>query len=704
MVTEPVGSGTLKPGLSIQSILLIMLLSVSILSSLVIGAIGFINGRESLRDAAFASLTEVRDSRAREVTGLYTTIEHNLLVDAGGESVTMALADFTAAYNELRSSALSAEQRDAVDAWYTDAFAADLSAATGEAVQASTYTPLSPAQQWLSAHYTIDDPVDADSSTWATANARYDSYFTRMTELLGYKDALLIDASGTVVYSAEKGVDLGTDLSRGPYRFSTLAEAYSDALSKNITDDVVFSDFAPYAPQLAQPTAWAVAPVAFEGQIIGALAVALPIDEINAVMTTAEDWSATALGATGETYLVGDDGFMRSNSRDLIEDPAAYEKAAIASGVDPDDAAQAVAAKQSMLIQPVRTSAVDLGFANQSGTLIEPTGYLGGETLTSYAPLTIEELDWVIVAQIDTSEAFAPVDDFTKKLAISSAVILFVVALLSIVLAQIIVRPLKRLKLAARRIAAGEVGVQVNAGRSDELAELGSAFNDMSTSLQVKASLLEEQQKENDRLLSFLMPESVAKRYREGVQTISQEHQEVTVIYADIVGFEEFSRSLGSEKALEQLNDLYRRFDDAAEEHGVERVRTTRQGYLASCGLSVPRVDHARRTVDFAIEIQTILARFGAQHGAELNVRAGLDSGTVTSGLVGRAHISYDLWGDAVNLAFNLQRGTNEAGIFLTERVVERLSDTSDLLPVGDLETSSGVQRVWRIDPDIDRV
>ena len=701
MSTDPTPALRAKPGLSIQSILLIMLLVVSILSSLVIGAIGFVNGRESLRDAAFASLTEVRDSRAREVTGLFTNIENSLLVDARGESVTMAMTDFTAAYAELGESELTDEQNAAVDSWYADTFAAELGDATGETVQASAFTPTSAEQRWLAAHYTIG-AGDADDSTWGEANTRFDDYFVHMTELLGYKDALLIDGNGTVVYSAHKGVDLGTDLRSGPYRFTNLATAYSDALSKNIVDDAVFSDFENYAPQLAQPTAWAVAPVAVNGQIIGALAVALPVDEINQVMTTGGDWSTTALGRTGETYLVGDDAFMRSNSRDLIEHPDAYKKAAIASGVDPDVADKAVADQQSMLVQPVNTASVASAFANESGTRIE-NGYLGGETLTSYAPLTIEELHWVIVAQMDTSEAFAPVDDFTKKLAISSAVILFVVALLSIVLAQIIVRPLKRLKVAARRIAAGDVGVQVNAGRSDELAELGAAFNDMSTSLQVKANLLEEQQKENDRLLSFLMPESVAKRYREGVQTISEEHQEVTVIYADIVGFEDFSRSLGSEKALEQLNDLYRRFDEAAEEHGIERVRTTRQGYLASCGLTVPRVDHARRTIDFAIEMQKILARFGGQHGAELNLRAGIDSGTVTSGLVGRSHVAYDLWGDAVSLAFNLQRGTNEAGVFLSERVFERLSDTSDLIASGDVETSEGKQKVWRLDFEADR-
>lgn len=616
-----------RAGLSIQSILLIMLLTVSLLSSAVVGAIGFINGRESLRDAAFSSLTEVRDSRAREVTALFATIENTLLVEARSASVTAAFAPV-----------------------------------------------IEPAEM---------QPGEAEPDS---SLADYISY---MTEQLGYSEALLIDGDGTIVYPADGG-----NLLDGPQQFTQLATAFTSVMTKNQPDDVVFTDF---EPAEASPTAWAVAPVSLDGQLAGALAVALPSSTVDAVMTTGRDWSNTALGKTGETYLVGPDLTMRSTSRLLIDDPDAYRTAARASGLSDEEVDAAVASGATLLLQPVTTDAVTAAFAIQTGVIID-NGYLGGETLTSFAPLGIEELDWVIVAQMQTSEAFAPVDEFTKKLAISSALMLFVVAVLSIVLAQIIVRPLKRLKLAARRIAAGEVGTQVDAGRSDELAELGAAFNDMSTSLQLKASLLDEQQKENDRLLALLMPESVAKRYREGVQTISEEHQEVSVIYADIVGFERFSSGLSSEKALELLNDLYRRFDEAAEENGIERVRTTRQGYLASCGLTVPRVDHARRMVDFAIDMQQILTRFGGQHGAELNIRAGIDSGTVTSGLVGKAHVSYDLWGEAVNLAFNLQRGTNEPGLFLTDRVVERLASSKALIDLGMVDTGGETQHLWRID------
>jgi class 3 adenylate cyclase len=239
----------------------------------------------------------------------------------------------------------------------------------------------------------------------------------------------------------------------------------------------------------------------------------------------------------------------------------------------------------------------------------------------------------------------------------------------------------------------------VEAGESDELADVAAAFNEMSRSLELKNALLEEQRLENERLLRTLMPEAIAKRYREGARTIVQDHQEVTVLFADVVGFEEYGRGIDSEKSLDLLNEMFRAFDDAAEEHGVERVRSTRAGYLASCGLTIPRVDNARRAVAFSLEIARIVERFGAQHGADIHVRVGMDTGTVTSGLIGRTAMVYDLWGDAVSLAFRLQGGATESGIFLTQRVVDKIPDN---LPYGDagvVETSTGWQRVWRVDP-----
>jgi len=168
------------------------------------------------------------------------------------------------------------------------------------------------------------------------------------------------------------------------------------------------------------------------------------------------------------------------------------------------------------------------------------------------------------------------------------------------------------------------------------------------------------------------------------------------VVYADVIGFDEFARDLSAEESLALVNDVWRSFDEAAQRNGVERVRTTRSGYLASCGLSIPRVDNARRVVDFTADAQDVLDRFNAQHGSSIGLRAGVDTGQVTSGLVGKSSLVYDMWGDAVSLAFRVQGIAPTPGVFATQRVVDKLGDRNDLQEAGTVETSAGPQRVWK--------
>ena len=104
------------------------------------------------------------------------------------------------------------------------------------------------------------------------------------------------------------------------------------------------------------------------------------------------------------------------------------------------------------------------------------------------------------------------------------------------------------------------------------------------------------------------------------------------------------SADLTSDQSLAIVNKLVRQFDAAADNLGVERVRTLRNGYLANCGMTVPRLDNVRRTVDFAIEMQRIIDRFNSSSGNQLRLRAGIDTGTVSSGLVGRSTLAYDTY------------------------------------------------------------
>jgi class 3 adenylate cyclase len=231
----------------------------------------------------------------------------------------------------------------------------------------------------------------------------------------------------------------------------------------------------------------------------------------------------------------------------------------------------------------------------------------------------------------------------------------------------------------------------------DEFGDLTVAFNDMSRNLAIKEELLAEQRRENDRLLLSLMPEPVVQRYREGEETIAQDHQNVTVIFADIVGLDELSSELSSDEELSIVNKLVRQFDSAADNLGVERVRTLHNGYLASCGMSVPRLDNVRRTVDFAIEMQHIIDRFNSESGNDLKLRAGIDTGTVSSGLVGRASLAYDMWGGAVNVAYQVQSGSPRPGIYVTSRVYDVMRDSRQFAPAGEVSGEDGPEAIWQV-------
>ncbi|WP_243075641.1 adenylate/guanylate cyclase domain-containing protein [Microbacterium sp. SS28] len=694
-----------RAGLSIYSILLIMLLSVSVLSSIVVGVIGYVNGTQALRAIATDKLVEIRENRAREVVALFETIENSVRLSAKNDTSKQAIVAFTDGFQQLQDARLDAEASAAVDDYYDETFATQLSEATGVDVDGAAFAPTDAAAEYLQYNYVIpyetwEDAIlvdDAgDGSAWSAAHAKYHDYYRSMTELHRFEDVLMLDTQGNIVYTAFKGVDLGANLLEGPYRLSNLAAAYREVMSRNIVGDVVLSDFAAYSPSLGNPAGWAVTPIAVDDQIVGALAIELPVDRINEVMTVDGQWADNGLGDTGETYLVGRDGTMRSISRELQASPETYEEAAVAAGLPPAAAALSVQNGNTLLHQLVSGDAVTRALSGEDGAIVE-RDYLGREAITAYSPIAVDSLGWVIVAQEAYSEAMAPVEDFTRNLILSTAAMIIFVCLLSLVLAQVFVRPLRRLKLAAQRIAAGEEGVQVDAGSSDELADVAGAFNDMSHSLQVKSNLIEQQEKANEALILSFMPEGIADRYKHGDDAITQDNDDVTVIFADIVGFEELALTLSSGEAVTRLNDLIRIFDEAAERYGVERVRTTRQSYVASVGLGTPRVDNARRAVEFAMELHTILERYSTQQGVDLDLRAGLDSGQVTSGLIGRARIVYDMWGDAVNLAYRVQGDYDEAGIYITQRVADRIPDTISVAPAGEVSTKSGSQRVWRV-------
>ncbi|WP_334152795.1 adenylate/guanylate cyclase domain-containing protein [Microbacterium sp.] len=710
--TKSAGEGRpkrVRAGLSIQSKLLIMLLAVSLVSSVIVGAIGFMNGRQSLHDAAVDQLITIRSMRAAEITDAIEGIKRDASLHSRNLSAQTLSTEVNAGFEELQQREVTPEERAQLEAYYTDTFIPELETRTGDQYGDSAFIPESPAGQYLQTKFTVEntdfdedydtllnDNDPGDGSAYAIASERYGDYYTRLVNEAGYEDALLMNLDGDVVFSAYKGAELGTNLLAGPYRDTSLAKAYVDAIATNSVSTVVLTDFERWIPSLNVPTMWVLSPVGNSSRITGVMAFQVSIETINDLTTGSEGWKAQGLGDTGEVYLVGRDDLMRSNARRLIEDPEHYEQLAINGGTPPSVAKRIIEVGGSVLLQPINTRAVAEAQTGRSGTT---TGrdYLGGDSVTAYAPLEIDGLDWVIVARIDSAEAFAPVSEFTRIVLLSLLGILLGVSLLSLLLAQVFTRPIHRLVGAVHRVAEGDLDVQVPQGSRDEFGDLGSAFNDMASSLRIKQELIEDQQAENEKLLLTLMPESVATKYKQGDETISEAHENVSVVFAELIGFDDYARGLSGDQEIGHLNTLMRGFDEAAEKAGVEKVRTLRGGYLASSGLVVPRVDNVRRSVDFARNLLGVIERFNAQNGSAIGLRAGVDTGTVTSGLVGRTSLAYDLWGDAVNLAYRVRSVTGEPGIYVSQTVYDRSREIFTFVEAGTIETHGKAETVWKV-------
>jgi class 3 adenylate cyclase len=706
--TVPAGKGRRRralPGFSIQSKILVMLLVSTLASLAVICVVEYFSGRRALLPAASERMVEQREAQKRAMEMLFADLTNSLIVYSSGSTAIEAVQAFTAGFDQLADAPTDPGQQQSLVTFYKDKLIRPIQQATGDKLSIDAVLPDSNAQKYLQVHYTLPSfgvsapPDDAgDGSAWSAANARFNNYFHEIATRFEYRDAMLLDTRGNLVYSVNKGPGLGTNILTGPYRESNLRGAYEKAMAADSVDFVWITDFQPFQPALGAPIAWLVSPIVSAGKTAGVLALPLPISKVNRIMTADKRWKAAGMGETAETYLAGPDKLMRSDSRLFLEDPEKYQREAEAAGTPPDIVNQAIRWHGTTLVQSVETAAVRAAQRGQTGTIID-TGYLGERELAAYAPLHVpnSDLRWSILATRDSAEAFDRIGSFTRTLVLTTAALVFVICVAAMLIAQLFVQPVRRLQAGAQKISAGNYDVTIPVTTRDEIGDLTVAFNEMSRNLQIKEQLLTEQRNENDRLLLSLMPEPIVRRYREGEQTIAQEHQDVTVIFADIVGLDEISNELSGNELVGIIDELVREVDSAAETLGVEPIRTVHNGFLASCGLNVPRLDSVPRTLDFAVEMQRIIERFNSRTGHHLSIRAGVNTGNVISGLVGRTSVIYDMWGAAVNLAHQMRSGARESGVYVTSEVYEVMRDIRQFTAAGSITVDGSEQPIWRL-------
>jgi guanylate cyclase len=181
--------------------------------------------------------------------------------------------------------------------------------------------------------------------------------------------------------------------------------------------------------------------------------------------------------------------------------------------------------------------------------------------------------------------------------------------------------------------------------------------------------LLEAEQARSEQLLLNILPAPIARQLRDNATTIAESQPEVTVLFADIVGFTPLAEELGAQTLVELLNEVFVIFDELAQAADLEKIKTIGDAYMVVGGLPTPRADHLTAVLKLAIAMCDAISRIRTPHGQPLRLRVGVDAGPVVAGVIGRRKFSYDVWGDTVNTASRMESHGVPGRIQVTERV-----------------------------------
>ena len=407
--------------MKISSKLPIVIVSLAVLTAVIVGVIAFFQSEEALETEAFNKLEAVQESRVHELKGLLNTIAADVMVVAENHMSIQALEDIEAAWAEIKQS--------------------------GE-------NPMKVLQK----EYITDNPnpagekhkLDKGAGEYAynAVHNKYHDWFRQLMLARGYYDVFLIDDDGNVVYSVYKEADYATSLVDGEWKDSDLAKVWKMVRDNFKVDFVAFTDFAPYAPSAGAPASFMASPIFdFEGEKHGTLVFQMPVEKINEIMQ-----NPAGMGESGESYIMGKDMLMRSDSRFRKEgDPS------------------------SILTQKVDTEQVRRAIAGEDGVMVG-VDYRGVEVLAASGPLKFLGVTWAVLAEIDMAEVDIPVISMRNTMIMIIAVIGIIIAIIGVLFARGMTKPIANMVDTMGGLADGNLELDVPAqDRTDEIGDMSKA-------------------------------------------------------------------------------------------------------------------------------------------------------------------------------------------------------------------------------------
>ncbi len=429
---------------------------VGLLPLLIASIVNSISASSALSEAALNHLESLRVAKQDQIESYFEQIRNQVVTMSENRMIVEAMQEFSQAIQTLPaelevSDAQLSRYRSAIADYYSEQFAEEYEAKNSNSIGTASLIPNDASSVVAQYGYIAGNPnplgskdvLDAanDGSRYGVAHRKYHPIMRNFLQKFGYYDIFLVDpSSGQIVYSVFKEIDFATSLKSGPYSSTNFAQAYTEALALGPSGEATLVDFEPYIPSYDGPASFIASPIYDGSELVGVLMFQMPVGIINDIMH-----ERSGLGETGETYLVGMDNFMRSQSR-FVKD-------------------------NTILMTEVETAATESIARGETGgdTILD---YRGISVMSAFAPLDIAGLSWGIIAEIDEDEALGSIDSLLTASATVAAIALVLVVITAVLFARSLIRPITVAVSVAENIAGGDLDNEIDAVSRCEVGDL----------------------------------------------------------------------------------------------------------------------------------------------------------------------------------------------------------------------------------------
>lgn len=454
---------------------------IGMIPMLMFGTYDYYTSKDTIISQSKQRVTSLREVRKKQIEDYINQSKEEVIYFAKNRFFIDAAKDLILAYNNYNpDSTERALISGEVQYYYENNFMNRLSEIDRKEITISKYIPrTNPQTQALQYHYIVNQGESKLSKNdYFNVHEKYFPLMKEAMDRFKYYDIFIMDNDGNITFTVAKEPDFATNVKDNMISNTNLAKIYVEFKNKADADYVAIYDYEAYLASAYEPAIFIASNFYDNGRKIGTLIIQLSVDDINALMTGDGKWKEDGLGQSGETFIVGKDSLMRTESRSFLEEPKSFYEYLETSGKSASLIDEIKYYKTCIMSMPVKSVAVKKAMQGLSGEEVI-TDYRGLSALASYSPVDIADLKWNIVSKIDEDELLEPVKVVRYRAIIAQFIVFILISLIANFVASSISKPMFKLSAASQEVSKGNLDVKTDIKTGDEIEDLSNAFNKM---------------------------------------------------------------------------------------------------------------------------------------------------------------------------------------------------------------------------------